>query len=61
MNSFNIESYIANEYMANIKPSLLSAGGLNTVSLQVGEEDFENARKIIEDYNKGIFSLNPNQ
>ncbi|MDQ6469298.1 DUF2007 domain-containing protein [Flavobacterium sp. LHD-80] len=58
LSSFNIESYIENEYMATIKPSLLSAGGFNSVFLQVNEKDFENAKKILEDYKNGKFSLN---
>ena len=56
LNSFKIESYIANEYMSSIKPSLVSPGGFNTVSLQVGEEDFEDAKRIVEDYNKDTIS-----
>lgn len=57
LSSFSIESYIANEYMSSIKPSFLSAGGFNTVFLQVNEEDFEDAKKILDDYNKGKFTL----
>ncbi len=57
LGSFNIESYIANEYMSTIKPSLLNSGGFNAVSLQVNEENFEVSKKILDDYNKGIFSL----
>lgn len=55
--SFGIESYISNEYMSSIKPSLLNSGGFNSVSLQVTEEKFEEAKKILNDYNNGIFSL----
>lgn len=42
-----------------IKPSLLSAGGFNTVCLQVEEEDIEVAKKILDDYKNGKFSLDP--
>lgn len=58
LSSFNIESYTENEYMSIIKPSLLISGGFNSVSLQVSEENFKEAKKIIDDYNKGKFSLN---
>jgi len=57
LDSFNIDSYIGNEYMSTIKPSLLSAGGFNSVSLQVNDKDFENAKKILDDYKKGEFDL----
>lgn len=57
LDSFNIKSYIANEYMSSIKPSLISPGGFNTVSLQVDQENLEEAKKILDDYNKGVFSL----
>lgn len=57
LSSFNIKSYITNEYMSGIKPSLISPGGFNTVSLQVHEEDLEEAKKVLGDYNKRRFAL----
>lgn len=57
LGSFDIESYIVNEYMSNIKSALLSAGGFNSVFLQVNEKDFESAKKILKDYEKGKFNL----
>ncbi|MBL0737078.1 DUF2007 domain-containing protein [Flavobacterium sp. GN10] len=57
LGSFNVESYIVNECMSTIKSSLVSAGGFNSVSLQVNGKDFESAKKILEDYKNGKFSL----
>ena len=48
-----ISVFIQNEYMSSIEPWTVTSGGLNPVKLQVDEEDFEEAKTIIEDYLNG--------
>ena len=48
-----ISVFVQNEYMSNIEPWVVTSGGLNPVKLQVDESDFEQAKKIIEDYISG--------
>lgn len=57
LDSFGIESFVGNEYISNIQPYVSYAGGFNTVALKVNEADIEQAKKVLEDYNKGDFSL----
>jgi hypothetical protein len=52
-----IAVFTANEYMSNIQPWTVSSGGLNTVILKVNSEDFDSAKKIIENYKNGNFNL----
>jgi len=52
-----ISVFTQNEFMSNIEPWVVTAGGLNPVKLQVDESDMEASRKIIEDYLKGNNNL----
>ena len=57
LDSSGIESFIENEFMSTIKPFLVTAGGFNPVSLTVNNDDFEKAKKIIDDYNQGALKV----
>jgi hypothetical protein len=52
-----ISVFIQNEYMSSIEPWVVTSGGFNPVKLQVNESDFEEAKKIIEDYISGNNNL----
>ena len=52
-----ISVFIQNEYMSSIEPCVVTSGGLNPVKLQVDESDYEQAKKIIEDYISGNNNL----
>ncbi|MBF4471460.1 MULTISPECIES: DUF2007 domain-containing protein [Flavobacterium] len=52
-----ISVFTQNEFMSNIEPWVVTAGGLNPVKLQVDESDMEASRTIIEDYLKGNNNL----
>lgn len=56
----NIEVFTLNEFMSNIEPWAVSSGGFNPVILQVGSDDFEAAKKIIEAYTNGNLNLEKN-
>lgn len=53
----SISVFIANEYMANIQPWSVSAGGNAPVILKVLEKDMDNSIEIIDNYNKGEYNL----
>jgi hypothetical protein len=36
--------------MSTIEPWAVTSGGLHPVKLQVSEDDFENAKRIVDDY-----------
>ncbi|OOG66777.1 DUF2007 domain-containing protein [Flavobacterium sp. A45] len=57
----NIEVFTQNENMSSIEPWAVTSGGFNPVILKVRNEDFENAKKIIEDYESGNLNLNINE
>lgn len=48
-----ISTFVQNEMMANIEPWVVTSGGLNPVTLQVDDTDFEKATEIITDYLAG--------
>ncbi len=52
-----ITVYTQNEAMSTIEPVAISAGGYNTVTLKVAEEDFQQANEILTGYNSGAFDL----
>lgn len=49
--------FTANEYMSNIQPWSVSAGGNGSAILKVGEEDVAASNKIIDSYNNGEYNL----
>ncbi|REG91130.1 putative signal transducing protein [Flavobacterium aquicola] len=57
LESINIEVFTQNENMANIEPWAVSSGGFNPVILKVNDEDFDKAKKIIEDYENGNLNI----
>ena len=57
LESENIQVFEANQLMASIEPVAVSSGGFNAVTLRINEEDFEKAKKILDDFNKGNLSL----
>lgn len=54
-NTINV--FTENEYMSNIEPWIVSSGGLNPVTLRVATEDFEKAKKIVDDYLNGNLEI----
>ena len=52
-----ITVFAQNEYLSNIDPWGVAAGGLNPVKLQVDELDMVKSKKIIFDYLEGNNSL----
>ncbi|MHC0446851.1 putative signal transducing protein [Flavobacterium sp. 3-218] len=52
-----ISAFITNEYMSNIQPWSVSAGGNSPAILKVLEKDMANSKKIIESYNNGEYNL----
>jgi len=57
----NIEVFTENEIMSNIEPWAVTSGGFNPVILKVNDEDFESAKKIIEDYENGNLDFENNE
>lgn len=57
LESINIEVFTQNENMGTIQPWTVSSGGFSPVILKVNEEDFDKAKKIIEDYENGNLNL----
>ncbi len=53
----NIDAFIANENMSNIQPWSVSAGGNAPAILKVAETEYNDAKKIITNYNNGEFDL----
>ena len=51
-----IEVFTINEQMASIEP-VISPGGFLPVVLKINENDFERAKKIVDQYRNGNFSL----
>ena len=52
-----ITVFTQNEYMSSIEPWVVTSGGLNPVKLQVDDEDFEEAKSIIQNYLDGNNNL----
>jgi len=52
-----ISVFTQNEYMSNIEPWVVTAGGLNPVKLQVDELDLEASEIIVQDYLNGNNNL----
>jgi len=57
----NIEVFTENEIMSNIEPWAVTSGGFNPVILKVNDDDFEIAKKVIEDYENGNLHLDFNE
>jgi hypothetical protein len=57
LENINIEVFTQNENMSNIEPWSISSGGFNPVILKVKDEDFEKAKKLIEDYQNGNLNI----
>ena len=55
--NINIEVFTQNENMGTIQPQTITSGGFNPVILKVKDEDYENAKKIIEDYENGNLNI----
>ena len=53
----NIEIFTENENMGTIQPWTITSGGFNSVILKVNIEDFEKAKRIIEDYENGNLNI----
>lgn len=51
LESNDIPVFTANEYMSNIQPWSVSAGGNDSAILKVQEKDLEDSKKIIDEYN----------
>lgn len=57
LDNVGIESFIQNQYMSVLEPWLVTSGGYNASSLQVKTSDYEKAKKIVDDFNKGEYDL----
>ena len=57
LENINIEVYTQNENMGTIQPWTITSGGFNPVILKVKNEDFDKAKKIIEDYENGNLNI----
>ena len=57
LENINIEVFTANEQMSSIEPWVVSPGGFNPVILKVNNEDFDKAKKVIEDYRNGSLNI----
>ena len=53
LETHNIEVFVENEIMSSLKPWVVASGGFNPVMLKVNDKDFENAKKIIQDFEAG--------
>lgn len=51
-----IDTVLLNETMSIIEP-VITSGGFNSAILQVRPEDFENAIKLLQEYEKGNLNL----
>ena len=49
----NIEVFTLNENMSSIEPWVVSPGGFKPLILHVNDDDFEKAKKVVEDYGSG--------
>jgi len=54
----NIVVFTANEYMSIIDPWSVAAGGYVPAILKVNKEDYDNAKKVVDDFNNGEYILN---
>jgi hypothetical protein len=54
----NIIVFTANEYMSSIDPWSVAAGGYVPAILKVNKEDYDNAKKVVDDFYKGEYILN---
>ena len=61
LESMNIKVFTINEQMSCIKPWIVSPGGVKPMTLKVKDEDFDKAKKLIDDYNKGILEIDQNK
>lgn len=50
--------FTANEYMSIIDPWSVTAGGYVSAILKVNKEDYDNAKKVVDDFNIGEYILN---
>mgnify|MGYP003612304885 CR=1 FL=1 len=51
-----IDSFLLNETMSNIEP-VITSGGFNSAIIQIRDEDFESASKLLQEYEKGNLNL----
>ncbi|RRJ90802.1 putative signal transducing protein [Flavobacterium macacae] len=54
--NYKIDAFLLNETLSNIEP-VITAGGLNTAILQVREEIFERAARLLQEYEQGNLGL----
>ncbi len=43
--------------MGTIQPWTITSGGINSVILKVNNDDFEKAKRIIDDYERGNLNI----
>lgn len=55
--SNNIVVFTVNEYLSSIDPWVVAAGGNAPAILKVSDEDYEIAKKVIDDFNSGAYTL----
>lgn len=52
-----ISVFVQNEYMSSINPWTVTAGGYDSLSLQINEVDLVVAKLILEKYDNGDYNL----
>lgn len=57
LDNFGIESFIQNQYMSVLEPWVITAGGYNAASLQINNNDYDKAKKVLDDFNNGNLKL----
>ena len=58
LDNAEIESFIQNQQMSVIEPWVVTAGGFNPAYLQINSVGFEEAKKILDDFNNGNLESN---
>ena len=53
----NIVVFTANEYLSSINPWTVAAGGNAAAILKVSNDDYDIAKKVIDDFYSGVYSL----
>ena len=53
----NIVVFTVNEYLSSIDPWVVTAGGNAPAILKVNDDDYQTAKKVIDDFNSGVYTL----
>jgi Putative prokaryotic signal transducing protein len=53
----NIIVFTANEQMSSLEPWTVSSGGYGSAILRVNQEEYDTAKKVVDDFNNGEYAL----